>query len=478
MTKGAPSTVADEIDISCRAPLLLIFLSSAVWLAIGSAFGLIGSIKFHQPNFLADAAWSTYGRVHAAYLTAWLYGFCVPAGLGLALWFFARLGRVPLQQPLLVALGAGIWNLGIAAGVGGILLGDSTGFETLEMPHYGALLVFIGYLLIGISATLTLHERRERSLFVSQWFLLAGLFWFPWIYSTANLLLVDFPVRGVTQAVIGWWYANNFLNVWMALVGLGVVFYLLPKLLNRELDNYYLAVFAFWTLVLFSSWAGIPNTAPVPAWMPTLSTIATAFSILPILAVALNLQGTLSGNYSKLSSHPTLLFVGFGAGAFVVAGLLRIFGVFVDFTQQLQFTWFEPGRSLLNLYGFFAMVLIGGVYYIAPRVVGIEFPSPKLVRAHFWLAALGLLLLVVPMVIGGLVQASQLQQQSIAFMDIAHGTLRFLRMTTVGDLLLLVGHVFLVGNLLGLGVRLYRAQAIQAYSQATADLFKPAEVKP
>ncbi|MGH9614285.1 MAG: cbb3-type cytochrome c oxidase subunit I, partial [Bryobacteraceae bacterium] len=288
MTKAGPNAAPDAINSSCRGPLLMLFISAAVWLVVGSAFGLIASLKFHLPSLLADHAWLSYGRVRPAYLNCVLYGFCVQAGLGATLWLFARLGRAPLAQSWLVFLGGAAWNLGVTLGIGGILLGDSTGFDTLEMPSYAALLAFIGYLLIGISATVTLHQRQERSLFVSQWFLLAALFWFPWIYSTADLLLVQFPVRGVTQAVIAWWYANNLQTVWMGLAGLAAGFYLIPKLINRELHNYYLALFTFWTLVLFSSWAGIPETAPVPAWLPTASTAATALTILPILAVALN----------------------------------------------------------------------------------------------------------------------------------------------------------------------------------------------
>jgi cytochrome c oxidase cbb3-type subunit 1 len=416
--------------------------------------------------------------VHAAYLSAVLYGFCVQAGLSSTLWSFARLGRTPLAQPWLVILGGSLWNLGVTAGVLGILAGDSTGFETLEMPQYAALLHFLGYLTLGIPAIMTFHQRRDRPLFISQWFLLAALFWFPWIYSTANLLLLKFPVRGVAQAVIALWYSNNFLEVWLALVGLAAAFYLIPKLSKLELHNYYLAVFAFWTLILFTSWAGIPRTAPVPAWIPTISIIATAFTILPLLAVALNFHHTLAGSYGKLRSNPSLLFAAFSVAAFLAAGLMKIIGTFVDFGHQLEFTWFGPAQALLNFYGFFAMAMFGAIYYFLPQIAGIDFPSPKLVRTHFWLAAGGLVLLVLPLGLGGIVQASQLQNPNVPFLEISRSALHFLRISTVGDLLLFVGHLLFLGNSIGLAVRVYRARAAAAYSEVTADLFKAAEVKP
>ena len=78
--------------------------------------------------------------------------------------------------------------LGVLLGVIGILAGNGTGFENLEMPRYSAVPLFIGYLLIGLWTVLTFHQRRERSLQPAQWFLLAALFWFPWIFSTARLV--------------------------------------------------------------------------------------------------------------------------------------------------------------------------------------------------------------------------------------------------------------------------------------------------
>src|SRR5215471_17245087 len=94
-----PGPTLSEIDVSCRGPLVVLLVSAAKWLVIASVFGLIASIKFHSPEFLADLSWLTYGRVRPAWLDAVLYGFCMQAGLGVSLWLLARLGRVVLQQP-------------------------------------------------------------------------------------------------------------------------------------------------------------------------------------------------------------------------------------------------------------------------------------------------------------------------------------------------------------------------------------------
>jgi cytochrome c oxidase cbb3-type subunit 1 len=456
---------------------VVLFLSAAVWLVIGSAFALIASIKFHAPGFLADSAWLTYGRVRPVGFNCMLYGFCMPAGLGVALWLLARLGRTRLALPGLVTVGALCWNLGVAVGVGGILAGGSTGFENLEMPSYAARLAFLGYLMIVVWGALTFHQRRERQLYVSQWFLFAALFWFPWVYSTADLLLLTFRVRGMAQAVIAWWYSENLLVVWLGLVGLAAVFYFLPKLTGRDLHSRYLALLTFWMLILFGSWGGIPGSAPLPAWMPVLSAVATGLGVIGTVAVALNVHGTLGGQCSKLMAHPSLRFIGFGLVAFVVGGLVSATSTLPEVSHVTQFTWFTVAKGLLNYYGFFAMVMFGAVYYIVPQLLGLEFPSAKLVRAHFWTAAAGILLVVVPLAAGGIVQGLKLQHPDVAFTDIAQGTLPFLRASTMGDLLIALGHLMFLGNLAGLVIRFYRARAVSAWVAATAEI-KPAEVRP
>ena len=472
-----PPVAPADIDASCRLPLVVLFLCAAVWLVIGSAFALMASLKFHAPGLLADCAWLTYGRVRPAGFNCMLYGFCLPAGLGVALWLLARLGRTRLALPWLITIGAVCWNVGVAAGVEGILAGNSTGFETLEMPRYAARIVLLGYLMIVLWGALTFHQRRERQLFVSQWFLFAALFWFPWTYSTANLLLLTFRVRGMAQAVIAWWYSENLLVVWLGLVGLAAIFYFLPKLTGRELHSRYLALFTFWMLILFGSWGGIPESAPVPAWMPVSSAVARGLGVIGIIAVVMNIHGTLEGNCSRLMTHPSLRFIGFGAGAFIVSGLVSAATAFPQVCHVTQFTWFTVAKGLLNYYGFFAMVMFGAVYYIAPRLLGQEFPSAKLVRAHFWTAAAGVVLFVVPLAAGGLVQGFRLQHANILFTDIAQGTLPFLRASTTGDLLIALGHLMFLGNLAALVVRFYRARAVSAWAAATAEI-KPAEAMP
>lgn len=468
--------ITREIDASGRVPLFFLFFGGAIWLVVSSIFGLLASIKFHSPTFLADCASMTYGRVYPVATNALLYGFAVPAGLGVALWIIARLGQTRVLQPGIIAFGAMIWNLGVLVGILGILKGESTGFENLEMPKYAAILLFISYSLIGIWTLLTLQSRREKSLQAPQWFLIAALFWFPWIFSTAQLLLSVHPVRGVTQSVINWWFSANLKLVWLGLVGLATSFYLMTRLMNRALYSQYLALFAFWTIILFASWSGIPATAPLPAWLPALSGIATVITLVTVLSVAVNVFRTCGKGCGQSENPAPGKFIAFGVMAFLISWFLNVVNSLPELTRFTHFTWFTVAQSHLNVYGFFSMTMLGAIYYLIPSVIGVEWPCWKPVKAHYWVAVFGILLFAIPLVIGGVIQGISLNNPRVPFADLTKSTLNFLRVSSTGELFILIGHLLFLGNFIALGLKLARLYLIPAGLGAIAEM-KPAEVK-
>jgi cytochrome c oxidase cbb3-type subunit 1 len=314
-------------------------------------------------------------------------------------------------------------------------------------------------------------------LYPSQWYELAALLWFPWTFSTAQLLLVFGSVRGALQEVVNGWAAHNLFSLWLTPLGLATVFYFVPKLTNRPLYSRHYALFTFWSVMLLGSWCGIPGTAPVPAWIPTLSSAITVLTVLTVLTVMINLHQTLGGRYSTLKGNVTLQFIGFGIGAFAVSALMNILSVLPEVNRLTQLTWFTRAAFQLNTYGFFAMTLFGAIYYISPRVTGLEWPLPKLISAHFWCVAGGIALLVLPLAIGGIIEGVKLNNPALPFADIMKTTKHFLRVSTIGDLLLALGNALFAANLVAMAVRYYRTHVVPVYQAVTTPL-KPAEVQP
>lgn len=468
------TTSTSRIDASCRLPLFTLFGGAALWLSLSSVFSLIASLKFHAPAMLADCAALSYGRAYPAWSHLLVYGFCIPAGLGVGLWLLARLGRVELAKPWLIMVGAQIWHLGVLVGLIAILAGQTSGYEWFELPSYSAVILFLGFVLITIWAFVTHTRREEASLYPSQWFVLAALFWFPWILTSATLLLQFFPVRGVAQAAINWWYAGNLLNVWLTLAGLASTLYLLPKLTGRPLQSYYLALFAFCTLILFGTWTGIPNHAALPAWMPTLSGGASLMLIIPVLAIVTSVLLTGHGTKVACGGGP-LCFTKFGVWSLALATILLALSTNPGVARVTDYTWFGHGQTTLRLYGFFMMTMLGAIYYLLPLLVGANRVCERGMRIHFWLVVPGTLVFSLPLLGAGIAQGLKLLNPSVPFLDTTKAALMAFRLSTLGETLLLLGNVLFVLNLGWAIFSYYRVLCKSAYEAATQ--LEPAGVK-
>lgn len=464
------------IDASCRLPLLALFGGAALWLMLGLVLELLAAMSFHQPKMFADCPCLTYGHAQAAANDAIVYGFAIPAALGVILWIFARLSESELLLPLVPLVAANLWHAGVLVGLVAIIIGDSTGQAWLEFPRGSSVLLFAAFLLIAISAFATFGARRERVLQPSHWFLLAALFWFPWIYSTANLFLVAWPVRGVTQAIIDWWFVNNLLFVWLGLVGLGAAFYLITKISGRPLQNRYYALFAFWTFILFAPWCGMPQGAPVPAWLPATSTIASVLTLIPLIAIAVVFVKTVCGANVQCKGGP-YCYAKFATAAFLLSALMYLALGCPWFGGIAGMTWYTPAQSFLQLFGFFAIAICGAAYELLPGVMGFELAFPKFVRWQHWFFMTGIALLVIPLAICGVQQGLKLQNPTIPFADITQGTLMYLRVSTTGLLVLLLGSLLFAANIFVMTAK-WKLSLLKAGFAAVTSPLETKEAKP
>ncbi|HWD21144.1 MAG TPA: cbb3-type cytochrome c oxidase subunit I [Verrucomicrobiae bacterium] len=448
-TPTAPQPAATsaplDIDASCRAPLLALFLSAALWLVLGTACTLLASIKLHVPHLLADCSALTYGRIRPAGLDCFLYGFGLQAGLGVGLWLLCRLGRTALLGSGVALFGMAFWNLGVSLGILGILIGDSTGYPAFELPRYAAGFLFFGYILLAIPAVMTFHARRPGLLYPSQWFVLGSIFWFSWIFSTAGMLLLCSPVRGVVQSSVSWWYANNLSEIVLGFMGLASIFYFIPKLVGRPLHSAPWAAFVFWMMTLFGSWAGLPEGSPLPIWVGSMSTVGTVLMVVAVLAVALNFYHTVRLNVNTLDADPTLRFCYVALIFWLIASAQQIIGALRGVNALTGLTWFGVAQKELQYYGFFALGMFGAIYYILPRLLQSTW-CPHLLKAHFWLSLLGIVTLYLSHVIGGVMQGILLSEARNSFIDVLRSTMMAVRIGTLGELLIFVGALVFLLN--------------------------------
>jgi cytochrome c oxidase cbb3-type subunit 1 len=440
---------AAEIDASCRWPLLFFFTSAVLWLVLGTFLAFIAAIQLHKAGFLADYPWLTLGRIRPAGMNCFLYGFASQAGIGVLLWLLCRLGGVKLlfTWPLLVAWK--LWNLGLTVGVIAILAGASTGFEWLEMPPYAAGILFVAYALIGLCALATFSLRREGELFPSQWYLVAALFWFPWLYSAGNYLLVLDPVRGTLQAAVNAWFTGNFAGLWLGPIALAGIFYFLPKLTGQPLYSRELAAFGFWTLTFFTNFAGLTSLigGPVPRWMTSVTVAANVCLLAPLVSNAINWHWTHAGNWTAWKGDFVLRFVIVGAFCYLLHGLVSAVECLPQVGAVTQFTYAVVARDFLVLHGFIGLVLFGCMYFIVPHLVQGNWPKPQWIRVHFLCSTVGVAILFLGLTMGGVIQGFRLADPRIPFLAIVKGTIPFVGLSTLGVLLLLVGQCAFLANL-------------------------------
>ncbi len=262
------------------------------------------------------------------------------------------------------------------------------------------------------------------------------------------LVLQVIPARGILQATSAWWYARNFDTVFLGFGGLAVSFYFIPKILNRPLASYYMAAFGFWTLALFGSCGGIPNGAPVPAWLSGLSMVGTILMIVPILSIITNLYHTVKRDTGNLDSDPTLRFIYIGLDFWFIAGLQQIAGVLPSVSALTDFTWFGISQKYLTHYGFFTMTAFGALYYVVPQIVGFDRRAwcAKLMAGHFWLMFLGILACYLPTIVAGIAQGIMLADANRTFAEVMRSSLIPLRFVVIGDLAVLVGTLMFILN--------------------------------
>ena len=431
-----------EIDASIRSSVCLFLISAVCWLVLGTLFALVAAYKLHAPEFLSAIEFFTFGRMRSAHVNAVTFGWANNAVFAVCLWIMVRLCRVPIRHGGLLLIAGILWNTGLVIGILGILRGDLTSVEWLDIPLYATPLLVVSYALIAVWGIMAFCFRKGASTYVSQWYILAGLFWFPWIYMAAQAIILWFPARGVVQPIANSWFAHNLLGLWFTPMALAVAYYLIPKILGRPIYAYYLSTFGFWGLALFSSWAGMHYLigGPVPAWLVSTGVVASVMMAVPVSVIAINLHMTVLGCLGKVWRSPALRFIVFGTLAYTLAGFVASVTALQSVNVMTQFTHFTIGYAHQVTYAFFTMILFGGIYYMMPRMLKCEWPSAFLIHVHFWGSAIGITVMIGALLMGGVIQGLQMNDAEIPFIDTVQATLPWLKARSISGILLTVAH--------------------------------------
>ena len=426
----------EAVDRSCRGPVLFLAFSAVAWLLVYSLFALLAGVKVHASGMMADSAWLTYGRIHPASQLALQFGFLVQLGLAVSAWILSHRGKTVLVDGGYLIFGGMLWNAGVTLGFLGILAGNASGLEGLQMPGKVLPLLFFGFALVGLSLVQTNNRRTDEEMSPAQWFLFAATLWLPWVLGGSYLLIHFFHAKGVVANIVDWWFIQNFAKVYLTFVGLGTLFHFLSALSGRQLVGRGYAQFAFWMLLLFGSVGGVSPGAPVPAWLPALSTVTAVFYFFGVIAAWVSLKRTINGA-SAVNDADSLAYnlMRLAALLFISISVVNVIFAFPGPGSVAEFTTYGPAMELLFNFGFVGLTLIAALYHIFPRLVGMDF-SPKMTRVQTAAIVLGLFGATLPTALGGLMSGDAVLGSGVYF-------------ASLGDIFLLAGSLILFLNFFG-----------------------------
>lgn len=466
---GGQRDKEQAIDASVRFAVLGLIKASLFWLLITSLLGMIVSIKVHSPDYLNNSVF-TYGKVYPAFWNVLVYGWLINGGFACIAWIFARLsGRVSGNSGVL-AVSTIAWNIAVIIGLVGIFKGDQNVYRMLEFPTYAAPFLFVAFVGLGIWVLLTFKARAYRSSFAAQWYGLAGIFSFVWIYTIAQVMIFCVPAQGVFQVVVAEWFRGNLFGLVVAPFALATVYYLIPKALGQHVVGYHRAGTAFWTWIIFTSCSGLAALAngPFPAWLASFGIIASFGLFLPVTVLSMQFLGSLFSSFSKIWDTISIRFVFYGVVALLASTLLIVFGSLRGIQETVQFSQFDNGVRFLFLAGFAGMVFMGAFYYILPRLLNKELPSTGLADLQFWVQGLGIFVISAFLIGGGVVHGGLVNQSTADTIAIVTNTKSYLVITTIGSFL------FLCGSLAGVVSFIWMLLAPRAAKEQSADLIESA----
>jgi cytochrome c oxidase cbb3-type subunit 1 len=212
---------------------------------------------------------------------------------------------------------------------------------------------------------------------------------------------------GVQDAMVQWWYGHNAVGFFLTAGFLGMMYYFVPKQADRPVYSYRLSVVHFWALIFTYMWAGphhLHYTA-LPDWTQSVGMVFSLILLAPSWGGMINGIMTLSGAWHKLRTDPILKFL---VTSLSFYGMSTFEGPMMSIktvNALSHYTDWTVGHVHSGALGWVAMISIGSVYFLLPRLYGkSEMYSVKLINAHFWIATIGIVLYIASMWISGVMQ--------------------------------------------------------------------------
>jgi cytochrome c oxidase cbb3-type subunit 1 len=379
---------------------------------VGMLIGVFIASQMAWPVLNFDTPWLSFGRLRPLHTNAVVFGFGGSALFATSYYVVQRTCHVRLFAPMLAKFTFWGWMLVILSAVITLPMGITSTKEYAELEWPIDILIAVVWISYAVVFFGTIAKRRVKHIYVANWFF--GSF----ILTVAMLHIVNSAVipvslfksysayAGVQDAMVQWWYGHNAVGFFLTAGFLGIMYYFIPKQAERPVYSYRLSVVHFWALSFTYIWAGphhLHYTA-LPDWTQSLGMAFSLILLAPSWGGMINGIMTLSGAWEKLRSDPILKFLIVSVSFYGMSTFEGPMMAIKTVNALSHYTDWTIGHVHSGALGWVAMVSIGSMYFLIPKLFDTEIYSTKLIETHFWIATVGIVLYITSMWISGIMQ--------------------------------------------------------------------------
>jgi cytochrome c oxidase cbb3-type subunit 1 len=388
-------------------------IMTVVWGIVGMLVGVIIAAQLVWPDLTHGIPFLSYGRLRPLHTNAVIFAFGGSALFATSYYVVQRTCHTRLFAGGLAAFTFWGWQVVILLAALTLPLGITSGKEYAELEWPIDILITVVWVSYAIVFFGTIMKRKTTHIYVANWFF--GAF----ILTVALLHLVnsaELPVSlwksysayaGVQDAMVQWWYGHNAVGFFLTAGFLGMMYYFVPKQAGRPVYSYRLSVVHFWALIFTYMWAGphhLHYTA-LPDWTQSIGMLFSLILLAPSWGGMINGIMTLSGAWHKLRTDPILKFLVTSLSFYGMSTFEGPMMAIKTVNALSHYTDWTVGHVHSGALGWVAMVTIGSLYYLIPRLFGREqMYSVKLITTHFWVATIGVVLYISALWISGVMQ--------------------------------------------------------------------------
>ncbi len=436
-------------------------IMTIVWGIVGMLVGVIIAAQLWLPVLNLDIPWLTYGRLRPLHTNAVIFAFGGSGLIGTSLYVVQRTCHVRLFSDKLAAFVFWGWQAVIVAAVVTLPLGWTQGKEYAELEWPIDILLTVVWVAYAVLFFVTIGKRRVSHIYVANWFYGAFILTIAVLHIVNNL---SFPITigksypiysGAVDAMVQWWYGHNAVGFFLTAGFLGMMYYFVPKQAEGPVYSYRLSIVHFWALIAIYMWAGphhLHYTA-LPNWLQSIGMVFSLILLAPSWGGMINGIMTLSGAWHKLSTDPVLKFM---IVALSFYGMSTFEGPMMSIktvNALSHYTDWTIGHVHAGALGWVAMMTIGSLYCLIPRLIGEKkMYSIKAIDIHFWTSTIGVVLYISSMWVAGVMQGLMWRAfnedgtLTYSFIESLVATYPYYIIRLLGGLLFLSGMFFMAWN--------------------------------